>query len=600
MASPTFVYKLKPAFGLLLLTLLASCTSDTYEEAESEAQGKKPNFLIVVADDLGWSDLGAFGGEISTPNLDGLAQSGLQMTQFYVAPTCSPTRSMLMSGLDNHTAGLGTMHGLARPNQTTRNYAAQIHNDLVTVAEALSADGYSTMMSGKWHLAVDETQWPHRRGFDQSFTLLQGGASHFGDMLPINPVELPVYVENGNQVEQLPADFYSSVSYTDKLLSYLSKRDKDQPFFAYLAYTAPHDPLQVPVDWQDKYAGRYAEGPAAIQAARLARQRDLGLVGDETLPWPMPNFPPSLPLHSKPWESRSEAQRSADSRAMEIYAAMIELMDSQLGRVLDQLKTEGELENTYVLFFSDNGASTTAPLVYPGSSLEWLAEVWSQTHTAPGGPAAFAVQGREWANVSNTPHKLFKGQVAEGGIRSPFIVTGPGVAVGQKSNLLGHVSDITPTLLDLAGIDSNTAPIYAGKLQPQGTSLRGVWNDTASQGRDWFGTEFMGGKALRSGQWKITKMSPPAGSGQWELFNIDDDPSEITNLAETNPDVVAQLVAKYDQYVVENGVIHPEPEGQLSPRVLFGGPCDASCEQAFADFASQRRAPKGAKAPPSH
>lgn len=219
------------------LLALSGCSGQSGADAAREAaQERKPNFLIIVVDDMGWSDLGAFGGEISTPNLDRLANNGVRMTNFYVAPTCSPTRSMLMTGLDNHVAGIGTMNNLGRPNQTTRNYDGQIHDDIVTLAKALSDNGYETMMSGKWHLAVDEDQWPNRRGFDQSFALLPGGASHFGDSLSLSPVEPAECLENGEQVEELREDFYSSISYTDKLLGYLGgDRDTDKPFFGYLA-----------------------------------------------------------------------------------------------------------------------------------------------------------------------------------------------------------------------------------------------------------------------------------------------------------------------------------------------------------------------------
>ncbi|MEM1397300.1 MAG: sulfatase-like hydrolase/transferase, partial [Pseudomonadota bacterium] len=299
---------------------------------EKGATETQPNFLIVVADDLGWSDIGAFGGEIKTPTLDALAARGMMMTSFYVAPTCSPTRSMLMTGTDNHAAGVGAMSGIQAPNQTTRNYAAQLHGDVVTIAEALKPHGYQTLMSGKWHLAVDETQYPNRRGFDRSFALLPGGGSHFADRKSISPTEIPEYIEDGEPVEKLPGDFYSSISYTDKMLDYLKSRDTDKPFMAYLAYTAPHDPLQVPDEWLDRYDGAYDSGPYVTRQARVKRLQKKGLVKDNIELWQAPNFPDWLPMHAAPWKTRSEDQREIDTRPMEIYASMVELMDQQLGR----------------------------------------------------------------------------------------------------------------------------------------------------------------------------------------------------------------------------------------------------------------------------
>ena len=232
--------------------------------------GEKPNFLVVVADDLGWSDPGFLGSKIRTPTIDRLAQRGIFMSHFYVAPTCSPTRAMLLTGLSNHAAGVGTMNNLQTPNQIGhREYAAQLHDGVVTVAEMLSAHGYTTMMSGKWHLAIDEDQRPNKRGFQHSFGLVEGGASHFADQMGITDTETVTYHENGKETA-LPDDFYSTIGYTDKIIEYID-RAGEQPFFAYLTYTAPHDPLQVPDDWLNRYKGVFDEGPAKAKEKRRQR-----------------------------------------------------------------------------------------------------------------------------------------------------------------------------------------------------------------------------------------------------------------------------------------------------------------------------------------
>lgn len=594
--------------------LLAACGSQTLEgasttepivdmETAAADSEKQPNFLIVVADDLGWSDVGAFGGEIKTPTLDGLAERGTMMTSFYVAPTCSPTRSMLMTGLNNHSAGVGAMTGIAAPNQNTRNYAAQLHDDVVTLAEVLKSNGYQTMMSGKWHLAVDEDQQPQNRGFDRSFTLLQGGASHFADRQSLNPIEAPEYLEDGEHIE-LPEDFYSSISYTDKILEYLGDRDADAPFLAYLAYTAPHDPIQVPDDWLDRYDGAYDMGPVAVRQARFERQKAEGLVPEDTQLWEAPNFPPWLPLHAAPWETRSEEQREIDTRPMEIYASMVELMDEQLARVINYLDEAGELDNTYIVFFSDNGASSVAPLIYPGNTKEWVNANWDRTPANIGKAGTFGVMGREWANTSNTPLRLFKGSMGDGGIRSPMIVTGPSLPAGNKTNALAHVMDIAPTFYDLAGVDSETDPAFDGKLEMQGVSLLPVLREESDEVREAFQTELFNGLAVRDGTWKLVNIPRPAGSGAWELYNMTTDMGETVNVADQFPEIVARMSASYDEYAEANGVIPPDPPPSQSLRNLYPYVCDDACEAAFERFMSMPppNAPppgQGAPTPPA-
>lgn len=312
---------------------------------------EKPNFLIVVADDMGWSDIAPFGSEIRTPTLQQLADEGLAMSQFYVAPTCAPTRAMLLTGLDNHRAGVGAQMKNQAPNQLEHeHYKGQLLPEVVTIPEGLAPLGYKSVMAGKWHLAVDEAQLPNNRGFDRSFILREGGASHFSDQAPINPGNTATYLEDGKPVD-LPDDFYSTTHYTSKLIEYIDEVEDESPFLAYLAYTAPHDPLQVPDDWYDRYEGEYDEGPDVVQQRRIDKLLEQGWLTKEPELWRPPVFPSWLPLHKGPWLERSEASRAIGARRMEIYAAMIELMDSEIGRLLAHLDETGRLDNTYVLFF---------------------------------------------------------------------------------------------------------------------------------------------------------------------------------------------------------------------------------------------------------
>ncbi len=566
---------------LILFVFLASGFAVAQDIDESESV-KQPNFLIIVADDMGWSDIGTLGGEIRTPSLDALAERGTLMTDYYVAPTCAPTRSMLVTGIDNHLAGLGTQSGLRAENQVGVNYDGQLHDGVVTVAEALVASDYQTFMSGKWHLSYDRDQEPQNRGFDRSFALIPGGASHFGDQLSIGPLEPARYVEDGREIETLPQDWYSSTGYADKILEFLRDRDRDSPFLAYLAFTAPHDPLQVPDDWLDRYDGAYDNGPIATRAARARRQSELGLIAENTRLWPYPKFPGWFPNHAEPWSERSAEQRDIDSRPMEIYASMIEIMDQQIGRVVSYLEQQGELENTYVIFFSDNGAGRTGPFVYPGVTKDWLEETWDNTWVSPGRPRSFTSLGREWASAAGTPWKLYKNNVAEGGVRSPLIVSGPGVVAGEFNDALAHVTDIAPTIYELAGVSPTSDPLFADKLKPQGVSLMPVLSAQQDTVRESFAVHLFGNRGLRKGNWKISNLGPPQGSGQWQLFNLSTDPGEVNDLAADMPDKLQELLDEYDKYLAANNVILPSEsplKGTL--RALYPGECGWWCETKF-------------------
>ncbi|MEM6499107.1 MAG: arylsulfatase, partial [Pseudomonadota bacterium] len=555
---------------------LAFAAAGTLPAIASAQTGEdRPNFLIVVADDMGWSDIGPTGGEIRTPTLDELASQGVTFTNFHVAPTCSPTRAMLMTGLPNHETGVGTQHTQQAPNQLDDiDYGGQLHDGVVTVAEALGSVGYQSMMTGKWHLGFEPDQFPSARGFDQTFILVEGGASHFADRQVISPTEPITYLENGQPVELEP-DFYSTITYTDKLLTQLEQRAPGMPFFAYLSYTAPHDPLQVPDDWLDRYAGAYDAGPAAISAARAQRQIELGILpADAPLPIPF-GVPPFLPSFKGPWEQRSAADRAADARPMEIYASMIELMDQQIGRVVDYLDREGELENTVILFMSDNGASIATPLAYPGVTKQWLEATFDMSVENMGKPGSTTYMGLEWAQAANTPNALFKVVTAQGGIRSPLIASGPNVPQLGYADQLTFVTDIAATVFEMAGFDPNTAPIYEDKPKPWGVPLAA---SLAGEKRDPVIVELYGNVAVFDDGMKLSRIDRPFGTTEWALYDLRSDPGETRDLASEQPDVVAEMAASYDAYAEATGVIEPEPRLKRSVRYGYAGPCNWHCE----------------------
>lgn len=566
--------------GLVAGLMMQSTAAGSSEVDVQQPHSDQPNFVVILADDLGWSDLGFLGSSIRTPNLDALAERGTFLSHYYVAPTCSPTRSMLMTGVSNQAAGVGTMAGLQRPNQLGKTeYGAQLHDGVVTIAEALQAQGYATMMSGKWHLAVEEDQYPNKRGFEKSFGLLGGGASHFADQRQIHVTEEVLYVENGEPVE-LPADFYSSISYTDKLIEYIDAAG-DKPFFAYAAYTAPHDPLQVPDDWLDKYAGVFDEGPAVFKERRRQRLVDLGIIPDGiTLP-PAQNFPAWLDSYQAPWAEREEEERVEAARRMEIYASMVELLDQQIGRLLDHLSATGKLDNTYVVFFSDNGAAAATPLFYPNNTRDWLRDNYALETARMGTAGSFTTMGREWTNNSNTPFRLFKGTVGEGGVRSPLLISGPGVAPGTMHDVPVHVMDIAPTILELASINPASKPLYDGKLLPRGKSITPLIKDGEEPGKRMLVTELFGNRMVRNGKWKAVFLGPPVGSSEWELFDIVADPSATTNVAAEHPDVLETMIAAYADFAETNNLVVPDPPMTLRLEAFYEGECNWWCELKF-------------------
>lgn len=521
---------------------------------------QRPNFLVIVADDLGFSDLGSYGGEIHTPNLDRLAREGMRYTDFYVGPSCSPTRSMLMTGMDHHRVGLGNMHERTAPSQVGQpGYEGVLSTDVPTLPERLRDAGYHTYMAGKWHLGHAPTHIPAARGFERSFALLNGAGSHFTLTGKNSDNERSEFVEDGNYLTRLPKGYYSTRTLTERLVDFIDSNEGDgQPFFAWLAFQAPHDPLQVPDDWLRRYQGRYDEGWDVIRECRVERMRDLGLVpkGAQAAPrlWYVPE-----------WTNLGGVAQSTTARRMEIYAAMVEYLDREVGRMLDHLKEKGLLDNTVVLFFSDNGpegADSVATAQARPNAYEsnWLARNYDTTFPAWGRRDGFVAYGAAWAQVSATPFWGLKGTTFEGGVRSPLIVWRPGEptpgAVNRDAVL--HVMDIAPTLLDLAGVDPKAA-VRGRTSQPmQGVSwasmLRGDVRSPRSA-QDGIGMELSNGKAFRRGPWKIVNVPEPFGTGHWQLFNVVDDPAERRERSADQPALKAELVAAWESYARLNGVV---------------------------------------------
>lgn len=543
----------------MALVAAAVCSLAGCKTASKTELDERPNILLIVADDLGYSDIGAYGGEIATPALDELAKEGLQLSNFHVLPTCSPTRSVLLSGMDNHRAGLGTMGEFVTPEmEGVPGYAGYLNFEVAALPEVLKGAGYHTYMAGKWHLGLDENTSPHARGFEETFVLLQGGGSHWSDRKPISPPEAMVYQRKGKEVTSLPDDFYSTRYYTDRILEWIEQgRADDQPFFAYLSYTAPHDPLHAPEEYIDKYKGKYDQGWDSLRQGRLQSLKNLGMVSNDAVPFPrLPDV--------KAWNDMSPKERELAARDMEVYAAMVDYMDEQIQRVFDYLKEIGEYDNTMILFMSDNGANGALPTAYPGQTEEYLGS-FDNSLDNRGLPGSYIEMGPGWAQASMSPSRMFKAYPTEGGIKAPFLVkvAGKPAKPGSVNHSFVHVRDIMPTLLDVAGAAKPEVIDGREVLPMQGQSVLDLFTGKTKKpyaGASRIGYELFSFKAFIDGNWKIVRMPKPLGTGEWELFDLSKDPAEIQDLSAEQPDKLAEMVTLWEQYKEENGVLDIVPE----------------------------------------
>lgn len=542
---------------LTSLMLVTGCAEQEAPKVEMNAGDERPNILLILADDLGYSDIGPFGGEISTPNLDALAADGLKMGNLYAASACSPTRTMLLSGTTSHKAGMGTMYNDQTPTQLgQQGYEGFMNTDVISISTLLKDVGYHTYMTGKWHLGYEDDQSPRARGFEKSFALLQGGGHHFDDKPMTVDHDTSWYRENGERVD-LPEDFFSSEFYTDKIINYIdSDKEDGKPFFAYLAYTAPHWPLQAPTEYIDKYKGKYDAGYNDLTEKRLSALKRLSLTNSSTKA-PKPVYP-----ESENWDNLSDEQKKSDAREMEIYAAMVDNMDYHIGRVLSYLEETGERDNTIIIFMSDNGAAGFGPGMNKAFPQEWIDTQFDNSYENMGKENSYVYYGPHWAQAGTAPSRMFKGFSSEGGLKVPGIINFKGKSEtlkGQLSDQFMTVLDLAPTFMDLAGAEPLDGP-YKGKEVHShiGTSimpfLKGETDKIhgADEAVVW---ELNDRIAIRKGDWKLIKMPANFGTGDWELFNVKDDPGETLELSKQMPEKLQELKQDWQDYIDENGVI---------------------------------------------
>ena len=537
---------------------------------------KRPNFLVIVADDLGFSDVGCFGSEINTPNIDWLGRQGTRFTDFHTAAACSPTRSMLLSGTDHHITGLGQLAEYTRhspAHQGKAGHEGYLTDNIATLPEVLRDGGYHTLMSGKWHLGLTPEHAPCSRGFTKSFSLLPGCANHYGWEPQLDdPSDQPsfmetavaalhiednLYVDNSN----LPNDFYSSDFYTEKLLQYLDERPKDKPFFAYLPFSAPHWPLQAPKENMDKYRGIYAEGPDVLRQNRLKGLKREGLAPDNVIPHPF--VADDVPE----WHKMDENTRAKSARAMEAYAGMVDRMDYNIGRVLKYMRESNIMENTMILVMSDNGAEGASYEALPIIGQDIMAHIekyYDNSLENIGRKNSYAWYGTRWAQAATAPSRLHKMFSTEGGVRVPMIMKFPGWADSTICKEFCTVMDIMPTMLEMARVPK-PGEIYNGRhvAAMRGGSWRPYFLGAAPRihSDDYIvGWELIGQAALRKGNWKIDFVTHGKGPEVWQLYDLSKDPGETQDLAAIYPEKLAELVRHWQDYALETGVVGLQPD----------------------------------------
>jgi len=499
-----------------------------------------PNILLILVDDMGYSDIGCFGSEITTPHIDKLAKGGLRMTQFYNAARCCPSRASLLTGLYPHEAGMG------HQNQDRGHpaYQGKIKDEVQTLADVLGNAGYSTYQVGKWHVGDDRDYWPDKKGFEKYFTLIEGAMNYYNRWPWVRGQDSLHLVYNGASYNT-PEHFFATKAFADTASSFLSNHDSSNPFFMYLAFNAPHWPLHASQDNIDKYRGKYLTGWDSIRISRFQKMKTLGIIRQDVELSPR--------FHSVPdWQLLSEEEKNDWELKMALYAAVMEELDESIGSVVSTLEAIHQLENTMIVFLSDNGGCHENPVP---ADAPWAIH---PTDGAPGSERSFPSYGPPWANVSNTPFSYFKSYLHEGGIATPLIVHYPGkVPAGDiNKQTVGHIMDLMPTFMDLAEVQMSS------ELTISGTSLLPAFyglGQIRDQPLFW---EHQFNRAVRKGKWKLVSAYSILDSAgihnRWELYDLSEDPTELNNLASDQAELVLEIATEYEAWAAQVGALSPE------------------------------------------
>jgi len=514
-------------------------------------QSKATNVIIFLADDLGFSDIGGYGGEIRTPNLDRLAGSGVKLSNFHNTPRCSPSRASLLTGIHPHQTGIGILTG---SNAAEGGYAGNLNNRCATIAEVLKSNGYITAITGKWHLTNSPNKpngaWPTDRGFDNFFGTLDGCATYF------RPGTLTRGLENVESEADNNPDFFYTDAIATEAAKFIKERPSDKPYFLYVPFTAPHWPLHAREETIKSYAGTYDAGWDAIRAKRLERQKALGIIPKET---------ELSPRDARVLAWEEEPEKKWQARRMEVYAAMVTEMDTAIGKILDQVEKSDEWDNTIIIFLSDNGACAEALPLDDISEFRRAKNLIStrtrdgrkvvlgnDPDVMPGGEDTYSSYGVGWANVSNTPFRLYKRYTHEGGVMSPFIIHWP---EGKLKSATVNTStfqlvNVAPTLYDALGV-TYPASLNGNTLEPLvgGSMLPAIQSSDTQSSQLWW--EHIGNGAIIKGKWKLVRQY----DWEWELYDLTTDRNELKDLSGSNPQIVAELSVEWQKLADQYGVI---------------------------------------------
>ena len=533
-------------FGLLVNVLAVTLLGASgYAQATSET---RPNILLIVADDLGFADLGVHGSDIRTPTIDALAAEGVLFTNFHTAPMCAPTRAMMLSGNNNHVAGMARQHPSGLVETHLPGYEGYLSDRIAPFPSLLKESGYHTYMAGKWHLGKRAENSALAAGFERSYNLVEGAGNHWDAKGFQNAPS--TYRADGEPTEY-PDGQYSTTVYTDQLIQFIeSHRDDGRPFFAFASYTSPHWPLQVPEAELERYRGVYDDGYEVLRRKNFEALKSRGVI-------PAHSELPPRNEDITPWEQLSPDEKNIESRKMELYAAMVENLDQHIGRLLTALKSNNLLENTLIVFMSDNGAAAN-DFYAIGPYKDYIRARYDNRYENMGHPDSWVSYGPQWAEAGSAPFKRFKAHAYEGGIRAPLIISGAGV---EQQNTFNSdyltLMDLAPTFLEIAGArypdDGSVAPML-------GASLRDL---LAGQSGPVHAEDYVtilshrGRSFIRQGRWKLVADQRPFDEKDFELFDLESDPGELNDLSEKFQDKKVEMIALWQVERKAIGIILP-------------------------------------------
>ena len=517
-----------------------------------------PNIVLILADDLGFTDTAPYGSEIPTPSISKLADEGLVFTNYHTAALCSPTRSMLMTGVDSHRNGVPNIPEALPPDLAEHeHYKGTLNRNVVTIATLLKDAGYHTYLTGKWHLGKTPDLLPSQRGFERTVTMADSGADNW-EKKPF----LPMYAKanwfaDGKEID-LPEDFYSSKYYIDKAIEFIESNHKDgKPFFSYIPFQAVHIPVQAPQEFTDKYMGKYDEGWEKLRTRRLERAKAKKIVPHGTEMVKMST--------TVEWDSLSDSEKRYESKKMAVYAGMVDAMDYHIGRLTTYLKEIGEYDNTVFVFTSDNGAEASDAFDGPAWQTLYL-KLWQKVkgynrdYETLGTRGSYVNMGPSFGSAAASPLAEYKFWSGEGGMRVPLIISGKGIKEkGKITNAFAYVTDIAATILEISGVNPPQGNYQGRRVEPMiGKSLLPLAKgkvDRIHSEDETIGYELAGNAALFKGDYKIVKNRGPVGDSRWRLFNIVTDPGETKDLKEDMPERFTAMMEAYNKYVTDNNVL---------------------------------------------